>query len=98
VGWQVSITPEAREDLEDLTSFVSDYSTLTAERVGLELLAIIASLDEFPYRGGSLLSRPDLRKLIHHHVQIIYAINESEREVGILRLWDARQDPSALKL
>jgi plasmid stabilization system protein ParE len=39
-----------------------------------------------------------MRKLTHRHYLIFYQVNDASQWVEIVRIWDGRQDPTALRL
>jgi plasmid stabilization system protein ParE len=98
MGWQVAITDEADADLENVVAFLAKKSPEAAERIGLELVDLIFSLDQFPDQGAPVKSRPGLRKIAHRHYLVIYRVNEAQSLVEIVRVWDGCQDPRELVL
>ncbi|WP_404424651.1 type II toxin-antitoxin system RelE/ParE family toxin [Nibricoccus sp. IMCC34717] len=96
MGWQVAITDEADADLGSVVAFLAQKSPEAAERIGLELVALIFSLDQMPSRGAPVKKRPGLRKIAHRHYLVIYRVNEAHSLVEIVRVWDGRQDPRKL--
>ena len=98
MGWQVGITEEASTDLEDAVAFLARKNPAAAERIGLELVDLIFSLDHLPHRGAPLRKRPALRKIAHRHYLGIYRVNEAASRLEIVRIWDNRRDPSGLRL
>ena len=98
MGWQVALTEEADADLGEVVAFLAKKSPAAAERIGLELVALIFSLDQLPNRGAPVRKRPGLRKIAHRHYLIIYRVKEAENRVEIVRIWDDRQDPARLRV
>jgi plasmid stabilization system protein ParE len=98
MGWRVALTDEADTDLENVVAFLAKKSPTVAMAIGLELLQLIFSLDQFPERGAPVRNRPKLRKLAHRHYLIYYRVNDPASIVEIIRIWDCRQDPARLKL
>ena len=98
MGWQVAITDQADADLGNVVAFLARKSPTAAERIGLELVDLIFSLDQMPKRGAPMRKRPGLRKIAHRHYLVIFRVNESEALVEIVRVWDNRQDPKKLRL
>jgi plasmid stabilization system protein ParE len=98
MGWQVAITVQADADLGNVVAFLARKSPIAAERIGLELVDLIFSLDQMPNRGAPMRKRPSLRKIAHRHYLVIYRVNEAEALVEIVRVWDNRQDPKKLRL
>ena len=97
-AWRVALSPEAESDLEQLTAFLARKSPTAAERVGLELVEVIFSLDSLPARGAPMRDRPGLRKVVHRHYLVIYRVRETAGLVEIVRIWDGRLDPAHLGL
>jgi plasmid stabilization system protein ParE len=75
--WRVALTDKAENDLEAAESFLAGFSPEVAERIGLELVEIIFSLDQLPHRGVPVRARPGLRKLSHRFYLIYYRVNET---------------------
>ena len=98
MGWRVALTHEAEADLGRVVAFLARKSPTAAERIGLELVALIFALDELPHRGAPVQRRPGLRKLAHRHYLIIYRVNDTASLVEIIRIWDNRRDPQRLHL
>jgi plasmid stabilization system protein ParE len=98
MGWQVAITDQADADLGNVVAFLARKSPTAAERIGLELVDLIFSLDQMPKRGAPMRKRPSLRKIAHRHHLVIFRVNEAEALVEIVRVWDNRQDPKKLRL
>jgi plasmid stabilization system protein ParE len=65
MSWQVAITDEAAADLGNVVAFLAQKSPAAAERIGLELVDVIFSLDQMPNRGAPARKRPGLRKIAH---------------------------------
>ena len=98
MGWHVALTDEALGDLEQVVAFLAQQSPIAAERLGLELVALIFSLEELANRGAHVRARPALRKLVHRHYLVIYRVNAAAGQVEIVRVWDNRRDPARLRL
>lgn len=96
--WRIAPSDRAELDLERVTAFLARKSVTAAERIGLEIVTVIFSLDEYPARGAPMKSRPGLRKLVHRHYVVIYGLHEEARLVEIVCVWDGRLDPAGLKL
>lgn len=98
MGWRVALTDEAEGDLEAVVAFLARLSPEVAERIGLELVEVIFSLDQLPQRGSPVKIRPGLRKLSHRYYLIYYQVNEAAQWVEVVRIWDGRQNPGTLRL
>lgn len=81
-----------------MVAFLAQKSPTAAERIGLELVELIFSLNHLPHRGTPVRKRPSSRKIAHRHYLVIYRINETAALVEIVRIWDNRQDPARLRL
>jgi plasmid stabilization system protein ParE len=62
MGWQVAIRAEADADLGNVGAFLARKGPAAAERIGLELVDLIFSLDQMPNRGAPMRKRPAQRK------------------------------------
>lgn len=96
--WRVALSDQASSDLERVTAFLARKNPAAAERIGLEIVDVIFSLDKLPSRGTPVRRRLGLRKVVHRHFLIIYRVHEAARLVEIVRVWDGRQNPTSLKL
>jgi len=96
--WRIALSEPAEHDLERVTAFLARKNVAAAERIGLEIVAVIFSLDTLPARGAPLRGRPGLRKVVHRHYVIIYRLHEAGQMVEIVRVWDGRLDPAGLDL
>jgi len=97
-AWRVALSDEAEADLERVVAFLTQKNPSAAERLGLEIVDMIFSLDLFPARGAPVRNRPGLRKVVHRYYVIIYRLHDAAQLVEIVRVWDGRLDPSGLKL
>jgi plasmid stabilization system protein ParE len=98
MGWRIALTNLAESALEAVVAFLAQASPEAAERIGLELVALIFSLDQMPQRSAPVKARPGLKKLPHRHYLIYYRINEPALLVEIVRIWDGRRNPAHLSL
>lgn len=97
-AWRVSLSEQAELDLERAVAFLARKNVDAAERIGLEIVKVIFSLDSLPARGGSVKDRPGMHKVVHRYYVIIYRLHEAARLVEIVRVWDGRQDPAGLEI
>ncbi len=99
MGWRVALNERADLDLGHVVAFLSQRNPAAAERLGLRLVDAIFSLQQMPFRGVAVRGRPGYRRIIHQPwFLIFYRMNEAQQSIEIVRIWDARQDPSAFKL
>ena len=98
MGYRVGLTEAAQADLGTVVRFLAEKNPEAAERLGHELLDAALALTLFPRRGAPVRRRPGLRKLSHRYYLIYYQVNEAAQWVEVVRIWDGRQEPAALKL
>ena len=99
MGWRVALNDRAELDLEQAVAFLARKNPAAAERLGLKLVDTIFSLTELPHRGVGVRGRPDYRRIQHRPWFVIfYRVNDAQRGVEIVRIWDARQNPVLLAL
>lgn len=99
MDFKVTVVSEAYRDLSAIVNFLADKNPGAAHRLGNSLLDASLTLARLPYRGAPVRSRPNYRKLVHPpHYLVFYRIDEREHRVFIVRIWDARQNPSLLRI
>lgn len=99
MGYQVILTAQADRDLEEIVRFLAAKSPTSARRLGHALLDSSLALTQLPRRGMTVPGRAGYRRILHRPWFLIYyRINETDRLIEVLRIWDARQDPSGLTL
>lgn len=99
MGWNVALTERALQDLEQVVAFLARKSPSAAERLGLKLVETVFALDQMPYRGKPLRGRPGYRRVLHPpRYLVFYRLDEAQRAVEVVRIWDARQDPQHLAI
>jgi plasmid stabilization system protein ParE len=82
MGYEVRLTAKARGDLNEIVAYVAQDNPLAAERLGDELAAEADGLSNYPYRGGLVRRRRNVRQLVHGSYLIVYRIFESNRLIG----------------
>jgi|GEM_PF-136095 toxin ParE1/3/4 len=85
MGYEVRLTAKARGDLNEIVAYIAQDNPLAAERLGDELAAEADSLSNYPYRGGLVRRRRNIRRLVHGSYLIVYRIFESNHLIEILR-------------
>lgn len=98
MGWRIALTEKAEADLEAAVVFLAGFSREAAERIGLELVEVVFALDQLPRRGAPVKARHGLRKLSHRYYLTYYRVNEPAQLVEIIRIWDGRRNPNALRI
>jgi plasmid stabilization system protein ParE len=99
MDYKVDFATQTGRDLYSITQFLADKNPAVAHRLGDALIDAALSLGFLPRRGGRVIGRPGVLKLVYlpHHI-IFYRIDEAKRIVEILRFWDGRKNPAELKL
>lgn len=98
MDFAVIFSPAALDDLEQIVTHVAQNSSVEAERLGHRLLDQAETLCRLPHRGGNVVQRPGVRKLILRPYIIFYRVNEAVRRVEVLRFWHGAQNPDQLHL
>ena len=83
--FQVSLTPQAKYDLEEIGRYVARTDAVAAPQFCDELVYRVQSLKDFPRRHGRFTRRPNIRKLPYKNYLIFYKIHEDTQVVEILR-------------
>jgi len=82
------LTAKARGDLNEIVAYIAQDNPLAAERLGDELVAEADSLSNYPYRGGLVRRRRNVRRLVHGSYLIVYRIADDDLFASIFRLFD----------
>ncbi|MGL5117173.1 MAG: type II toxin-antitoxin system RelE/ParE family toxin [Beijerinckiaceae bacterium] len=99
--YSVSVAPKARRDIAEMVDWLAAHNPAVALRVALELQTIARDdlgsnpnlyayfwLAGPPYRGRLFqISR-------HMKYWIVYTMDEEQRRVDILRVWNASRNPA----
>ncbi len=99
MGYRVILATSADRDLEQIVRFLAQKNSAAAERLGHALLDDALSLTHLPNRGVAVRDRPGYRRILHRPWFLIYyRIDEAQRTVDIVRIWDGRQNPAGFSL
>ena len=99
MGYRVIFSARADRDLGDIVRFLARLSPAAAERLGYALFDDAMSLAELPRRGLAVPERPGYHRILHRPWFLIYYhVDDTARVIEIIRIWDARQNPSGLNL
>ena len=98
MGYGVEFSDLAEKDLERAVRFLARKSPEAGIRIGDELVNVALSLSNLPHRGSPVKNRKGIRKVPHRHYLLFYRIDEARKCVQIVRIWDNRRDPEALRL
>ncbi|MDB5641746.1 MAG: hypothetical protein JWN07_1063 [Hyphomicrobiales bacterium] len=102
MSYSLRLSLRAEQDIAALYAYLSEYSAERASHLARTCFVAINDVGRSPYRWPHfrLTGAPYRARLIrsgHMTVWLIYLINESDRSIEILRLWESRQDPSRLR-
>lgn len=96
ISYRIVVTPEARDKLGDLHSYIAAADTETASRFTDGIIDHIATLSEFPKRGTP---RDDLRpglRTISWRRRVTIAFVVEERDVVVIGVFYAGRDLESL--
>jgi plasmid stabilization system protein ParE len=102
MSYVLRLSLRAEQDIDALYAYFSDYSAERASQLARICFGAISDVGRTPYRWPyfRLTGAPYRARLIRSGqmtVWLIYLINEPDRSIDILRLWESRQDPSRLR-
>lgn len=89
MDFTVRISEAALTDFEEILVYSWANFPDSAERFGNALLNHVELLARFPYIGGPVESRPEVRQLVHTPIVIYYRVDEDRSLVEILHFWHA---------
>src|SRR5664279_1340917 len=98
MDFKVIYQPLALDDLERIVRHIAEKDLQAANRLGMSLLDRAETLAQFPERGGNVLSRPGVKKLVRAPYLIFYRVDNARRCVDVLRFWHGAQNPRSLRL
>lgn len=93
----IKMTPKAKEDLEQIYSYISEelFAEESAKTLLIRIENSIMQLQEFPfscnYVADQFLRTKGYRKLIIDNYIVFYLVNEEEKQVIIMRILYGRQ-------
>ena len=96
--YQVKITDTAKQDLREIALYIADKAQdkAIAKRFVNELRVECNRLEEFPNAGANpkdrILCSCGYKYLIHKEYLVFYSINEQEKEVDVLAIFNAKKD------
>jgi toxin ParE1/3/4 len=96
MGFQVILTPQSLEDLEQIVSFIAKDNPARGRSFGNELIDRALSFGAFPELGRIVpeIGEAAVREITHAPYRIIYEIFPEERIIYVLRFWHgARGEP-----
>jgi plasmid stabilization system protein ParE len=99
VDYRVTFAAHAERDLEEIVRFLAQRNPGAADRLGNALVDAAFSLGSLPWRGAAFRQRPEYRRILHRPwFLIFYRIDEAQKLVEVVRIWDARQDPDTFRI
>ncbi len=98
MAYEVAISPQAGQELEEVWSFIAQDSPDEADRFVARLVAEARSLITLPRRGRNARRRRNIWDLVFESNWIVYRINETKTRIEILRFWHSARDITRLRL
>ena len=98
MNYRIRITETAKQDLREIAFYIASQTQdrETAKKFVNELRAQCSRLAEFPNLGAlpqdRMLRSMDYRFISHKDYLIFYRVNDSEKAVDILAVFNARKD------
>src|SRR5437899_1440644 len=91
MDYRIIWTLRARDDLRETAKFIARNNPAAALKLGDEIFKRVDSLEQFPLMGRMVPERKqnELRELIFRNYRIVYRVEETKRQVEILRVWHA---------
>ena len=95
-NYRVFLTQRALKDLENISAYISDKlgSHVAAVNLEIKLTEAALSLKENPYRAPkfseeyNLIPEKDIRKLIVDNYLILYYVEESQKVVQVVTIYN----------
>ena len=97
MGYQVALSPSARQDLRGIMRYISLDSPERAEAFGKFLISSTKRLADFPEMGRVVpeFADPLIREIVVRSYRIIYRVYHGDCRVDVLRFWHgARGTPA----
>jgi plasmid stabilization system protein ParE len=91
VGYQITLSTSARDDLRDIVRYISLDAPERALAFGQFLISSIRRLADFPEMGRIVPEFDDsnLREIVVRTYRVIYRIDPGAGRVEIVRFWHA---------
>lgn len=96
MDYQSIWSTEAKEDLEEIVSYIALDRPKAAARVRAKILKRVRLLQEFPLLGMGLSRSPRarIRQIVSGKYRVIYEVYKSKKLIKIHAIWHgAREDP-----
>jgi len=89
MGCRVVLTRLAEGDLAEIVDFIFQENPVAARRVGLEIVAKLRSLEEFPQIGRMVpeFGEENLREIVHSHYRVVYMVYPEASRIEVVRIW-----------
>ena len=85
-------SPFAKEDKEEIKTYLSKFYTETPRRFTALLKEHIIKLKENPYMYPVYPENPDYRRMLVGNYIVFYKVNEAEKKIDIYRILRASWD------
>jgi toxin ParE1/3/4 len=82
--YAVILSGAAQTDLDNIVRHIAVDNPTAAEKLGMDLIDVVMSLETLPYRGSRVRKHPGVLKLIQGSYVITYRVEESNHIVQVL--------------
>ena len=89
MDFQITLSPRAIRDLQEIVRYVSFDNPTRAESFGRELIAKTKMLISFPQIGRVVpeFDETNVREIIHCSYRIVYRVNHEKHLIEVARFW-----------
>ncbi len=89
MGYQITLSPSARQDLRDIVHYISLDAPERAIEFGLFLISSTRRLEEYPELGRIVpeFGDPLIREIVVRTYRVIYRFDRNAGRVEIVRYW-----------
>jgi len=89
MGYQIALSPSARQDLRDIVRYISLDSPERSVAFGQFLITQTKRLAEFPKLGRVVpeFDVPAIREIIVRSYRVIYRISQDDCRIEVIRFW-----------
>ena len=99
MGYKVIFSAQSNRDLGKIVRFLAKKNAAAAERLGNALVDRALALGAMPRMGAPVRNYSNVRRITHQPWFLIYyRLDDGAQSVEIIRIWDARQNPTGFGL
>jgi addiction module RelE/StbE family toxin len=98
VEYQITISPKAFRDLEEIRNHIATDNPVAAEKFVQKLLEEAYTLRNLPLRGLLIKGKREARFLVYKSYLIVYRLKKDRARIRVLRYWHSARDPVGLRV